>query len=196
MKKILVFSDLHANKQALMDITPLMKEVDLSIFCGDIVCYGRDIDYCIDFVLNNVDIVVLGNHDRMAITNESSEGQNPVIRESIRFTRSKLTTAQIEAISSLPKEVWYEDMYITHSIEDDYLRTENDFKRLCEICERKHNDAKYIFFGHTHEQVLYKCNNKTIVNPGSIAKGRRGFPRSYVLFNEEKITFVNLEAIS
>jgi Icc-related predicted phosphoesterase len=59
MKKILVFSDLHANKQALADIIPLIKEVDLSIFCGDILGYGKDIDYCIDFILNNVDLVVL-----------------------------------------------------------------------------------------------------------------------------------------
>ena len=37
MKKILVFSDLRANKQALADIIPIIKEVDLSIFCGDIL---------------------------------------------------------------------------------------------------------------------------------------------------------------
>jgi len=91
MKKILVFSDLHANKQALTDIFPLIKEVDLSIFCGDILGYGKDIDYCIDFILNNVDLVVLGNHDRLAITNENLEGEHPVVRESILFTRSKLT---------------------------------------------------------------------------------------------------------
>lgn len=192
MRKILVFSDLHANKQALLDIAPLTKEVDLSIFCGDILGYGRDIDYCIDFVLNNVDFIVLGNHDRLAITDESLEGQLPVVREPILFTRSKLSTAQIEAISSLPKEIWHKDIYVTHSIGDDYLREDDDFKRLC---KRGHKDTKYIFFGHTHEQVLYKCNNKIIINPGSITKGRRGFHRSYVIINGESIKFVNLEAI-
>jgi len=195
MNKILIFSDLHANKQSLKDIKSLIKEADLSIFCGDILGYGKDIDYCIDFIFNNVDIIVLGNHDRMAITNESLEGQDSVVRESIRFTRNKLSTAQIKAISSLPKEVLYEDMYITHSIGDDYLRKENDFKRLCEICSKKHNNAKYIFFGHTHEQVFYKCNDKIIVNPGSITKGRRGFPRGYAIFERGKITFTNLKSI-
>ena len=175
-----------------MDIAPVIKEVDVSIFCGDILGYGTDIDYCIDFVLNNIDLVVLGSHDRLAITDESLGGQLPVVRESILFTRSKLSTAQIEAISSLPKEIWYEDMYITHSIGDDYLRDEDDFKRLY---EKMHKDTKYAFFGHTHEQVLHKRNNKIIINPGSITKGRRGFPRSYVIIHGESIKFINLEVI-
>jgi len=192
MKKILVFSDLHANKQALTDIIPIIKEVDLSIFCGDILGYGKDIDYCIDFILNNVDLVVLGNHDRLAITNENLEGEDSVVRESILFTRSKLTMEQIKIVSSLPKEICYENIYVTHSIGDNYLRTKDDFKRLCKIAPK---DIKYIFFGHTHEKIIYKCNNKIVINPGSITKGRRGFDRGYLVFNGENIQFVNLEAI-
>ena len=192
MKKILVFSDLHANKQALTDIFPLIKEVDLSIFCGDILGYGKDIDYCIDFILNNVDLVVLGNHDRLAITNENLEGEHPVVRESILFTRSKLTMEQIKMISSLPKEIFYENIYVTHSIGDNYIGTKDDFKRLCKISPK---DIKYIFFGHTHEKIIYKYNNKIVINPGSITKGRRGFNRSYLVLNGENIQFVNLEAI-
>jgi len=195
MKKILIFSDLHANKQALKNIIPIIKKVDLSIFCGDMLGYGKDIEYCIDFVLNNVNLVVLGNHDRLAITNESLEKENPVVKESILFTRNKLSAEQIKVLSSLPKEIWYEDMYITHSIGNDYLRTKNDFKRLCKECEKKHKGVKYIFFGHTHEQVLYQCNDKIIINPGSITKGRNGFPRSYVILEGKKIKFINLEAI-
>lgn len=192
MKKILVFSDLHANKQALADIIPLIKEVDLSIFCGDILVYGKDIDYCIDSILNNVDLVVLGNHDRLAITNENLEGEYPLVRESILFTRSKLTMEQIKIISSLPKEICYKNIYVTHSIGDNYLRTEDDFKRLCKIAPK---NIKYIFFGHTHEKIIYKCNNKIVINPGSITKGRRGFDRGYLVLNGENIKFVNLEAI-
>ena len=192
MKKILVFSDLHANKQALADVIPIIKEVDLSIFCGDILGYGKDIDYCIDFIINNVDLVVLGNHDRLAITNENLEGEHPVVRESILFTRSKLTMEQIKIISSLPKEICYENIYVTHSIGDNYLRTKDDFKKLCKIAPK---DIKYIFFGHTHEKIIYKCNNIIVINPGSITKGRRGFDRGYLVLNGENIQFVNLEAI-
>jgi hypothetical protein len=41
----------------LADIIPIIKEVDLSIFCEDILGYGKDIEHCIDFILNNVDLV-------------------------------------------------------------------------------------------------------------------------------------------
>jgi len=192
MKSMLVFSDLHANKRALLDIVPVLNKVDLSIFCGDLVGYGKDIDYCIDFVLNNVDLIVLGDHERLAITNENLEKQLPVVRESTLFTRSRLSATQIKMLSSLPVEIWYEDMYITHSINDHYLRTGKDFHRLY---EKMRENTKYVFFGHTHEQVLWEYNKKIIINPGSITKGRRCFHRSYVIIRGDKIEFVNLEDI-
>jgi putative phosphoesterase len=192
MRKMLVFSDLHANRRALEDISPVLKEVDLSVFCGDLLGYGKDIDYCIDFVLKNVDLVVAGDHERLAVTNESLERQLPVVVESTLYNRSKLSAEQKKMISSLPTEIWHEDMYITHSINDDYLRIEKDFNRLY---DRMHRDTNYALFGHTHEQVLVKYKNKTIINPGSITKGRRGFHRSYVIIHGEHIEFVNLEDI-
>jgi len=114
------------------------------------------------------------------------------VRESILFTRSKLTMEQIKIISSLPKEICYENIYVTHSIGDNYLETKNDFKRLGKIVAK---DIKYIFFGHTHEKVIYKYNNKILINPGSITKGRRGFGRGYLILDGENIQFVNLEDI-
>ena len=75
MKKILVFSDLHANSRALEDLLPLLKDVDLSIFCGDIIGYGKDIDSCIDFVLTNIDLIVIGNHERLSISDEDIDCQ-------------------------------------------------------------------------------------------------------------------------
>jgi putative phosphoesterase len=192
VRKILVFSDLHANRKALEDIIPLLREVDLSIFCGDLLGYGKDIDYCINFVLKNVDLVVAGDHERLAVTKENLENQLQMVRESTLYVRSKLSAGQKKMISSLPTEIWYEDMYITHSINDCYLRTEKDFKRLF---NRMHRDTNYAFFGHTHEQVLVKHKNKTIINPGSITKGRRGFHRSYVIMRGEDVEFVNLEDI-
>jgi putative phosphoesterase len=192
MRGILVFSDLHANKRALEDILPVLQEVDISVFCGDLLGYGRDIDYCMDFVLKNVDLVVAGDHERLATSRESLKGQPPLVRESTIYTRSKLSKEQKRMISSLPTEIWYEDMYITHTINDDYLRTEKDFKRLY---DRLQKDTNYVFFGHTHEQVLSKQNNKILINPGSITNGRRGFHRGYVTIRGENIKFVELEDI-
>lgn len=192
MRKMVVFSDLHANRQALEDIIPVLQKADLTVFCGDLLGYGKDIDYCIDFILKNVDLVVAGDHERLATTQESLERRLPVVRESTLYTRSKLSAEQKKIISSLPTEIWYEDIYVTHSINDDYLRTDKDIKRLY---ERMHKDTNYSFFGHTHEQAQLKYRDKTIVNPGSITKGRRGFHRSYAIVRGDNVEFVNLEDI-
>ncbi len=192
MKRILVFSDLHASKRALEDIIPVLEKVDLSICCGDFLGYGKDIDYCLDYVLKNIDLVVLGDHERLAITNENLERQLPVVRESTLNTRKKLSLEQKKMLSSLPTEIWHEDMYITHSIGDDYLRTETDFLRLK---AKMPKDVNFVFFGHTHEQAFFKHEKMTIVNPGSITKGRGGFKRSYVLIKGDKFEFIKLEDI-
>lgn len=192
MKNILVFSDLHANKYALRDIIPILENYDITIFCGDILGYGKDIDYCIDFILNNIDLVVLGNHDRLAITDENLDKQPPVVKDSILYTRAKLSAVLKEKIIDLPLEIWYDNLYVTHSINDDYLRDENDFNKLF---QRGNKHTEFFFFGHTHEQVLYKRDNKILINPGSVTKGRKGYPRSYVTLNEEDINFINLEDI-
>jgi putative phosphoesterase len=192
MKRILVFSDLHANSRALEDIVSTLEDVDLSIFCGDIIGYGNDIDSCIDFVLNNIDLVVIGNHERLAVSEEDISSQIPAVQKSALYARSKLTAKQKEQLIALPTEIWYEDLYVTHSIKDDYLRTDTDFKKLF---SRMREDTKYAFFGHTHEQVLISRDNKTIINPGSITKGRRGLQRGYVLMHSGQISFVRLEPI-
>jgi putative phosphoesterase len=192
MKKVLVFSDLHANRRALEDIIPVLKDVDLSIFCGDILGYGKDIDSCIDFVLKNIDLVVLGNHERLAVSEEDIGSQIPAVQKSALYARSNLTSKQRDLLISLPAEIWYEDLYITHSINDEYLRTDAGFEK---IFKKMQEDTRYAFFGHTHEQVLISRNNKTIINPGSITKGRRGLQRGYVLMNSGEVAFVRLEPI-
>ena len=191
-RNILVFSDLHANKRALADIAPVLHMFDLSIFCGDLVGYGKDIDYCLDFVSKNVDLVVQGDHERLAITSGGLGNLLPAVKESTLYNRNKLSVEQKEVLSSLPTEIWHEDLYVTHSINDDYLRTEEDFKRLY---SRMRKETKYAFFGHTHEQVMFKNESKTIVNPGSITKGRRGFQRGYAIIHDEKVEFVKLGSI-
>ena len=192
MKNILVYSDLHANSRALEDIIPVLEIADLSIFCGDILGYGKNIDYCIDFVLKNIDLVVIGNHERLAVSEEDISSQIPVVQKSALYTRSKLTEKQRKLLLSLPTEIWYEDLYITHSINDEYLRTDAGFEKLF---KKMRDDTQYAFFGHTHEQVLISRSNKTIINPGSITKGRRGLKRGYVLMNSGEVNFVRLEPI-
>ena len=192
MSEILIFSDLHANKRALQDIGPVVKRADLSIFCGDVVGYGVDIDSSIDFIKNNVDCAVAGNHDKLAVNNIDLSQQALVVQKSITYTRRVLSQKQIKFLSALPDELWLHNIYVTHSIGDTYLRSSQDLKMLCKRMKR---DTKYAFFGHTHEQLFCEYDDKVIINPGSITKGRRGKTRGYVLMQNDDIQFVSLSAI-
>lgn len=190
--KTVVFSDLHANKQSLQDIKATLKNADLSIFCGDILGYGEDLEECIDFIFQHVDLAVLGNHDRMSITQENLDNQHPAVRDSIEYTRKRLSNEQILSIGSLKPEIYFENMYVTHSLGDDYLRSKKDLIRLSDHTAA---NIKYIFFGHTHEKVFFEHNGKIIINPGSITKGRNGFKRGYVQINNGEIKFIDLEDV-
>ena len=99
MRRILVFSDLHANYRALENIIPVLKNVDLSIFCGDILGYGKDIGSCIDFVLNNIDLIVIGNHERLAVSEEDIGSQIPAVQKSTLFTRRKRGSSPVSSPS-------------------------------------------------------------------------------------------------
>jgi predicted phosphodiesterase len=143
-------------------------------------------------VLKNIDLVVIGNHERLAVSEEEISNQTPAVQKSTLYNRSKLTSKQRELLISLPTEIWYDDLYITHSINDEYLRTDADFEKLF---SKMREETKYAFFGHTHEQLLISRNNKTIINSGSITKGRRGLQRGYLLMKKEKVTFARLEPI-
>lgn len=189
---ILVFSDLHANKRAIQDIISVTEKADLSIFCGDVVGYGVDISSAIRFVKDYVDLAVAGNHDRLAVNDADLGGQPLAVKESITYTRRVLSGQQIEFLSSLPDELWFEDMYITHSIGDRYLRSKQD---LTVLYERMAEQTTYAFYGHTHEQLLCRHDDKVIVNPGSITKGRKGTRRGYVILQNSDIEFVRLNNI-
>ncbi|MGZ7171682.1 MAG: metallophosphoesterase family protein [Halobacteriota archaeon] len=192
MSTVVIFSDLHANKRALQEIGPVVKRADLSIFCGDVVGYGVDIDSSIDFIMNNVDHAVAGNHDKLAANSADLSGQPLVVQKSIAHTRRVLSHKQLEFLSTLPDELWCKNAYVTHSIGEKYLRSRKDLKLLWKRMKR---DTRYAFFGHTHEQLFCEYGGKVIINPGSITKGRRGKSRGYVLMQNDDIQFVSLSTI-
>lgn len=50
----------------------------------------------------------------------------------------------------------------------------------------------FFFSGHTHERVLKEKDGVTICNPNSASLPKDGNPASFVVYENEKITFYNL----
>lgn len=69
--KIGIFSDIHANLEALLTINEAYKKetIDKFICVGDIVGYGANPNECCDIVKKMVEFSVMGNHDA-AVTSQ------------------------------------------------------------------------------------------------------------------------------
>ena len=102
--KIGVVSDIHANIVALEAVVEHGKSLGVTkwICLGDIVGYGPNPNECVEWVKNNCEITVLGNHDNVAIRREEHEYFNPYARQAIVWTQDCLSEESIEFLENLP----------------------------------------------------------------------------------------------
>ncbi len=203
--RYLVISDIHSNWEALEAVVDAMSgKYDRILCCGDIVGYGADPNRVIDWVRNNVNVIVRGNHDRACTGNEDLEWFNPVARISAQWTMDQLTPANLEYLLRLPKgPVDVEDFQVLHGSpldEDEYLVNSLDAAQLAGYLE-----SPLYFFGHTHLQGGFAFHHRKVrrlpqvppntgclsldleadalylVNPGAVGQPRDGDPRACCL---------------
>ncbi len=63
--RIGIFSDIHANLEALTAVMAAFEDenIDLYLCAGDVVGYGASPNECVDIVRSVTHNIVLGNHD-------------------------------------------------------------------------------------------------------------------------------------
>jgi putative phosphoesterase len=187
----LLFSDIHANKQAARDVEKLSKCFTDLIFCGDICGFGKDFKYCIDMFKDLNVKAVMGNHDILVLASGDLDRYSKEVAAPILWTRKKIKEPEREYLRNLPVELELDDIYVIHSCNfDDYILTEECCKPLL-----KKTNKKRIAIGHTHVQAKFEINGVKIINPGSITKGRQGQKRGYAIIDKDSERFVTLEAI-
>ena len=103
--RIALMTDIHGNREALSACLEHAERhgVDRFVFLGDYVGYGADPGWVAEAVMARVDagaVAVLGNHDS-GVTNPD-ERMNDVAAEAIAWTRTQLSPAQVDFLSTLP----------------------------------------------------------------------------------------------
>lgn len=206
--RFLILSDIHANWHALQAVlADAQGRYDQIVCCGDLVGYGVDPNLVVDWVRENVDHTVRGNHDKACSGMDSLEWFNPVARTSAMWTMETLTDTNRQFLRDLPQgPVHLEHFRLFHGSpadEDDYLSSPQDVMPI-----RFHVEGHISFFGHTHVQGGFFLTHKNIVriprpplesagqeleleenmryliNPGSVGQPRDGDPRAaYVLYD-------------
>jgi len=186
--RIAIISDIHSNRQALDAAIQELSSRDVDTFwsTGDFVNYGADPAYVMDWITENVEVAVLGNHDAVIVERESPAYFNSYARDTIPYTRDQLSASHIEFIKSLILTTSARNLRLVHAAPDqpknwEYVMSPGQARRLFSsfaepIC----------FFGHTHvqgifdddgnwirdEKVQLESGKRYLVNPGSVGQPR------------------------
>jgi putative phosphoesterase len=188
--RILVLSDIHANRPALEAIR---EEFDVCLFLGDIVDYGVDPRPCIEWVRKNATYSVRGNHDHGAAQRVYVQGAGG-FRYLTGVTRARtiplLSDDDRRFLAGMPTSLWLTiggmRFFLVHATPRDPMDefappdAEAWARRLEGI------DADYVLVGHSHLQFMLYAGHTTIINPGSVGLPRDGDPRAaYAIITDD-----------
>lgn len=177
--KVLIFSDIHSNLEAIRHITSTEK-YDKAIFLGDIVDYGPNPAETMDLVMEEADYIVQGNHDYAVATGEDCHCA-PEMHELSELTRTEISMKLLgdndrKKLGGLKtQEVAHIDgrkVLMVHASPNNplfgYL-----FSTEAEMVWKKPDFKEYDFImvGHTHFPMFYRGR---IINPGSSGQPRDG----------------------
>lgn len=201
--RYLIISDIHSNLEALEAVLQAAppERFDKVLVLGDIVGYGADPNAVVDRVRELApDVIVRGNHDKVASGVEPADGFNDAARRAALWTFNALTPenrAYLAELEAGPRII-DETLEICHGSpvdEDEYIFEPTDAIEALRVAERP-----VCFFGHTHVQIAYWLSGDSfdvivtgsddetqitldpsrryLINPGSIGQPRDGDPRA------------------
>lgn len=214
-------SDIHGNLEALQAVLADIKQLGIEqIYClGDIVGYGPNPRECIDLIMSNCSMTLLGNHDQGALFDP--EGFNAPAERAIFWTRQQLETGdpkrnelRWEFLGERPRTFREGKFLFVHGSARNPL---NEYVFPEDIYNQRKMEKifalveQYCFQGHTHvpgvftegldffspEELNFQYTlgaEKILVNVGSVGQPRNGDPRSsFVTLDGDKLTFRRVE---
>lgn len=178
--KLLIFSDIHSNLEALQEIISTEK-YDKAAFLGDIVDYGPNPAETLDLVLEEADYIVQGNHDLAAATGTDCQCAQAMHDLSV-LTRDEISSKLLsnedkKKLKNLKTEetptIDGKKFMMVHASPNNHLYGYM-FSTEAEMVWKKpdYKGYDYIMVGHTHFPMFYRGR---IINPGSSGQPRDGF---------------------
>ena len=148
----LILSDIHGNREALEAVLADARgRYDRIVCLGDLVGYGADPNFVVEWVQSNVAAIVRGNHDRIAVEDDALDAYRDVARDSTLWTRKALAEGNRDYLLRMPRgPLPFEGFDLVHGSpldEDEYLIGVSDAAPLL-----PHLQTALTFFGHTHVQ--------------------------------------------
>lgn len=188
---ILLLADIHSNKVALDavldEVNQRFSNIDYIITLGDYVGYGPHPNEVLDWVLENADIMVLGNHD-LAVGLGNADGFNKDAKAAALWTFEQLSLENRTFLSYLEQQTHFHihpewSIFCLHGHPEDpingYLRPETPNERITLYLSMVPT-CRFMLHGHTHLPNFYKNNETgiTVINPGSVGQPRDNNPKA------------------
>jgi putative phosphoesterase len=190
--KLLVVSDIHANRPALRAIR---EPVDAVVCLGDIVSYVPSPRECLAWVRERAAHVVRGNHDT-ALADGTAPGvaafKRTLALATLERHRHLVAEEEVAWLRTLPTELSFRcDDYRFHAVHAspaDHLFSYrltpdlDDEELKKEVAEVR---ADIVLVGHTHLPMSRGAWTKVVLNPGSVGQPLDGDPRaSYAVIED------------
>ena len=203
--KILVLSDVHANRQALESVLAKEKYFDLLVCAGDYVDYGVDPSFVVNYFSSyqGDKYLVRGNHDDHLISVFKDGCYKILSNQSykwIHYNCSLLNSEEVHFLETLPVVSSFEcdgiNYLIKHQYDDEYgeIKTEAEFNLFWNFyAPNIMNDVsnRCIIFGHSHRQYIHKIGEgMECINPGSVSYRRpddNGKDAQYIVIEDGNI---------
>jgi len=218
-----LISDIHGNIEAL---TAVMADIAAhkveAIYClGDVVGYGPNPRECLERVMEDCKVCILGNHDQAALWDPREF--NPTAEKAAYWTRKQLDApirnreaAELrwEYLAERPAKHKEKDFLFVHGSPRNPL---NEYIFPEDIYNQRKMDGifalveRYCFQGHTHNpgvfteryefyspdevEYTYRLEGaKALVNVGSVGQPRdRDWRACYVLLDGDTVRFRRVE---
>ena len=204
--RIGIFSDVHANAEALTLSLELLAEAEIDrLFClGDVVGYGADPVECLKRVREVSEVILAGNHDHAAVGLADLTYFNPHARAAAIWTAGQLDEESQSFLRELPYDYVEDDALFVHASPHEpeewhYIVSLGDamaaFPAFTEsICFVGHSHVAGIYCddgGEPKDRVALQPGRRYLVNVGSVGQPRDGDPRlACAIFDREERTVV------
>jgi predicted phosphodiesterase len=202
-----ILSDIHSNLSALDQVLAELDaaRVDALLCLGDVVGSGPNPNECCTALRARKCMMVMGNHDEGALSNEHDAYFNQLAQQAIAWTRKTLTPENRQFLASLPNELIFDGFELVHG------STAERFDYILDAPEAlralQHAKKPITFFGHSHIAEVYyqspegklfherlphggsvsvEAGFRYLINPGSVGQPRDRNPQaSYAIFDEK-----------
>jgi diadenosine tetraphosphatase ApaH/serine/threonine PP2A family protein phosphatase len=205
--RILILSDIHANWPALEAVLNEAQKIGFDqIWCaGDIVGYYPWCNEVTQWVRENVQRCVMGNHDAIIAGLISPDYFSSWAYRAIVWTLQELSEENKKFISNLPLVLKSGDTILVHDTPLRPLSMEYILYPEEALEVLKNTPQRFTFYGHTHIPILFELgegelkvvyqmdgytlrgDRKYLINPGSVGQPRDGIPlASFLIWDTER----------